>query len=335
MQIDGPQRALDAGTSPPRDIAARTDTVPAGVEYHRVLAGEKRQLGRGLLAIVLLVGGMWAMFLGFAVLARWLDLTFGIPQSADGRGLLTPTMHACGLLATGLIIPWSMFIQRWLYGVPGASLHSVFSRFRLDLFARALFVIAPAFVVLNVVSNYILPAESTAWVQSDLLWMLAVTLLLMPLQAAGEEYGIRGLIFRVAGSWGRGPRSSLVLGIAVSTVVFASIHLAGNPWLYLWYFILAVSAALITWRTGGIEIAVVIHVAFNTLSFVFAIAMSSDLAGGLDRSVNNAATGISMITPSLVVIATVVAVWFRTRHTGPVTTPVMDSQRAEGSAPQS
>ena len=34
-----------------------TPSVPDGVEYHRVLAGEKRRVGRGILAILLLVAG--------------------------------------------------------------------------------------------------------------------------------------------------------------------------------------------------------------------------------------------------------------------------------------
>lgn len=305
-----------------REGESRANAVPPGVEYHRVLAGDERRIGRGILAIVLLVGGMWAAILGFSVLAHWLDGVIGTPDTAPGRGPLTPALHAFGLVGNAVLLPWAMVIQRWLYGVPGASLHSVFSRFRFDLLTRALLIIAPAFVVLNVVSNYVLPSESTVWVQNDLLWILAATLVLMPLQAAGEEYGLRGLVFRVAASWGRGPRVSLFLGIAVSAAVFAAFHLAGDPWLYIWYFVLAVSTALITWRSGGIEIAVAIHVAFNTLSFVFAIALSTDLGAGIDRSTANAANGIALIGPALVVIATAIVVWIRTRATGPVRTPL-------------
>ena len=40
----------------PRSRALRP--VPPGVEYHRVLAGEERHVGRGILAIALLLGGM-------------------------------------------------------------------------------------------------------------------------------------------------------------------------------------------------------------------------------------------------------------------------------------
>lgn len=326
MHLNEPRPVIgDSMSAPPAKTPTRTHAVPPGLEYHRVLAGEKRRVGRGILAIVLVIGGMWGAILGFAVLARLVDEMLGVPQSAEGRGLLTPTMHAFGCFATALLIPWSMLVQHWLYGVPGASLHSVFSRFRFGLFTRTLFIIAPLFVVLNVVSNYVLPSESVIWHQTDLLWMMAAILLLSPLQAAGEEYGVRGLIFRVAGSWGRGPRTSLTLGVVVSATIFAAFHLSFDPYLYIWYFVLAVSSALITWRSGGIEIAVVLHAAFNTLSFVFAVGMSGDLTAGLDRSVADPSSGIALIGPCLVVIATLVVVWFRTRHTGPIKTPAFDS----------
>lgn len=233
-------------------------------------------------------------------------------------------MHAFGMFANALLIPLSMVIQRWLYGVPVASLHSVFSRFRFDLFARALLIIVPTFVVLNLVSSYLQPGESAVWRQSDLLWMLVATLLLVPLQATGEEYGLRGLVFRVAGSWGRGPRTSLVLGIGVTAVVFAAFHIAADPWLYVWYFVFAISTGLITWRSGGIEISIVIHAAFNTLGFIFAVGMSTDLSAAIDRSAGDETTALGLVGPSLILIATTIVVWFRTRHTGPVTTPPVD-----------
>ena len=59
------------------------------------------------------------------------------------------------------------------------------------------------------------PSPEGSWSVVDLLVMFAVTIVIVPLQSAGEEYGYRGLVFRVAASWGRGPRSALVLGVAV------------------------------------------------------------------------------------------------------------------------
>lgn len=325
MHLNNPHLVIDESKSArPEKDPKRGHTVSPGVEYHRTLAGDKRRIGRGILAIVLLLGGMWAAILGSILLARLFDQAMGIPPVAEGRGALTPTMHGFGMFANALLIPLSMLIQRWLYGVPFASFYSVFARFRFTLFARALFIIVPVFVVMNVVSTFVLPAEAVVWVQSEALWMLAATLLLVPLQATGEEFGLRGLVFRVASSWGRGRRTSLVLGIGVTGFAFAALHLAMDPWLWVWYFLFAITTCLITWRSGGIEIAIVLHVAFNTLNYVFAIGTSGDLSGASDRSGGNSTIAVSFILPALIFIAATIVVWFRTRNTGPVTTPPAD-----------
>ncbi|MGJ6967670.1 lysostaphin resistance A-like protein [Streptosporangium sp. G11] len=281
------------------------------VEYHRVLAGERRRVGRGILAIVLLLGGMLVFSVVLSVGAAALD-----DRGSDGS--YTPLTHAVGMFSLALLLPWSMVIQRWLYGVPGASLHSVFSRFRFDVFGRALLLILPVWVATLVVSDYLAPEPRSVWSDTDVLWLLATTLLLTPLQAAGEEYGFRGLIFRVAGSWTRGSRSGLVVGLIVMAVAFTASHGASDAWLNLWYVVLAIGTGLVTWRTGGLEIAVVLHALWNTLGFVFSIAMRSDLNSVVTDRDAGAATAATLI-PSAVVLVTVVIVWLTTRRTGPLT----------------
>lgn len=295
----------------------RTDTIPPDVEYHRVLAGEKRRIGRGILAIALLVGGLMFFTVVFTVVAAAVDAALG----AEDRAGYSPLIHIAGIASVALLIPWSMLIQRWLYGVKGASLHSVLSRFRFDIFGRALLFITPAFMVV-IVLQYLDPLPQTTWTYTDVLWMLAGTILIMPLQAAGEEYGFRGLILRVAGGWTRGARAGLVVGILVSSVAFAFVHLSTDAWLNVWYLVFAVSTALITWRTGGIEIAVVLHAVFNVLNFVFDTALRIDFDAVL---ADRATTAAEMLPGIVVMIAAAVIVWVRTRRTGPARTPRLEA----------
>lgn len=293
--------------STPATVAPRT-------EYHRALAGESRRIGRGVLAILLLVVGMMVFTVVLTVAAAAVDAANG----TEARGWSTPLVHAAGLVSVALLLPWSMVIQRWLYGVRGPSLHSVVSRFRLDLFGRALLVLLP--VVLAVMAFHYwtpLPQVPAPW--ADVLWLVLATLLLTPLQAAGEEYGFRGLVLRVAGGWARGARAGLALGVLVSSVTFALVHLSTDPWLNLWYLVFAASLAIITWRTGGLEIAVVVHALYNTLSFVLDAALRVDPAVLSDRSAG--AASIDVLVPAAVVVATTVVVWVRTRRTGPARTP--------------
>ncbi|MDT0331535.1 CPBP family intramembrane glutamic endopeptidase [Nocardiopsis lambiniae] len=294
--------------------------VPPGVEYHRVLAGDKRRIARGVLAIVLLVAGLFVISFAASQAAALIDARMGRTNPAAGGTDYTPLYHGATMFSLALLVPWSMLIQRWLYGVRGASLHSVLSRFRFDVLGRALLFIGPFWLIAITVLNVSTPAEQTHWPVADLVGMLVLTLLLVPLQAAGEEYGLRGLVFRVAGGWSRGPRVGLVVGVLVSSLLFTAIHGAGDLWINLWYFTLAVSLAVITWRTGGIETAVVIHALLNTLLFLFAIALHTDIGASIaDRS---AGTGSpALLVPSVTVAVIAAVVWLRTRRSGPAPTP--------------
>ncbi|MGP9501935.1 lysostaphin resistance A-like protein [Specibacter sp. AOP5-B1-6] len=310
----------------------RTNIIPPDVEYHRVLAGEKRRIGRGILAIMLLIGGMMFFSLVLAAIAAAVNAAMGV----DGPAANNPLIYATGMLSLALLIPWSMLIQRWLYGVKGASLHSVVSWFRFDIFGRALVIILPAWLVYIGV-QYLAPGsvpEGIAWTNTNVLLFILATLLLTPFQAAGEEYGFRGLIFRVAGGWARGARSGLVVGILVSAVAFAFIHLSTDPWLNVHYVIFAVGTALITWRTGGIEIAVVLHAGINTLVLMMEAALRQDFQAAVDRS---AGVGeISMIlAPALVIILTTVVAFIITWRRGPARTPALPSQDGEGNPARS
>jgi membrane protease YdiL (CAAX protease family) len=236
--------------------------VPTGVEYHRVLAGDKRRIGRGIVAIILLAAGLIIFPTVIGRTAALIDVQMGKTPPILGGTDYTPLSHASSMIALGLLIPWSMLIQRWLYGVPGASLHSVTSRFRFDLLGKSLLVLGPAWLIANALAA-LTPVEESPWSQTDLIALFIATMLLTPLQSAGEEYGVHGLIFRVIGSWTRNPRAGLVAGVLVSSALFTALHGATDPYIIVWYFVLWTGLAIITWRTGGLEIAVMLHAVLN------------------------------------------------------------------------
>lgn len=305
--------------------------VPPGWEYHQVLTGEKRQIWRGIAALLLLMGGMLVFAFGFTIVGFLIDALMGRGNIFRGEFEITPVNQAAGLLGLAMLLPWSMLIQRWLYGMRAATLHSVLSVFRLEVFARAFLIILPVWVIYMTALNLLAPYESTEWPFTDLLLMFAVAMLFAPIQSAGEEYGFRGLAFRVAASWGRGPRAALILGVVVSSLLFMVAHAALDPWLNLYYFVFGATLALITWRTGGLEVAVVIHAVNNAIAFLLTTVTQVDLEEGMDRSAG-AASPIMLLPCVLLVVITAV-VWFRTRHTGPPRTPMPESAQGPGSAP--
>ena len=315
----GSHRATDAAqTAAPPERG--WGSVPSGVPYHRVLAGEPRRVGRGILALALLLGGMFVLGVVLNVLAAGVDiLLLGRLDAALGGPAYTGVQHAGVMAGIALLVPWSMLIQRWLYGVRGVSLHSVRSVFRLHLLGRALLLLGPIWAVQASILAVLLPAAPAVWEVADLYGVLLATLLLTPLQAAGEEYGLRGLAFRIVGGWARGPRTALVVGVLATALIFAVMHLSTDPWLNLYYFTTGVTLALITWRTGGLETAVVIHALQNTLSFVFVLVARGDLnLGQVDRSAGVGSA--ALLVPCLVLIAVTAVVWWRTGRTGPALT---------------
>jgi len=289
------------------------------VEYHRVLAGEKRRVGRGLLAIALLVAGLFAFNIVLAVIAAFVDSQRGYTTPTFGGSDYTPLFLSANLVSIALLIPWSMLIQRWLYGVRGPSLHSVVSGFRFDLFGKAFLCIAPIWLFLSLIGPSVMPLQEVDWSTTTLLAVFTAGLLFTPLQAAGEEYGFRGLVFRVAASWGRGPRTALFLGVLVSSLAFTAVHLSTDPWFNLWCVSLSVSLAVITWRTGGLEIAVVVHAVHNTLASLVLAVLHADPNPALDRS---SGTGSAvLLVLCFAVLAVMAVVCWRTRASGPALTP--------------
>lgn len=312
--------------TPPATDVERRDREPAapnraapGVEYHRVLVGEKRRVGRGILAILLVLGGLQVFSIALSVGVSLVEARRGYTTPALGGTDYTPLYHAVSVGSVALLIPWSMLVQRWLYQVPGASLHSVASRFRFAVLGRSLLVLGPVVVAVLVVNDYFAPTETAPMTRTTVLWLFATSLVVAPLQSAGEEYGLRGLVFRVASSWGRGRRVALLLGLLVSSAAFAVIHLSTDPWLNLWYLVFGVTTGTIVWRTGGIEIAVVLHALFNTIGFTLDAALRTDFVSGADRE--SGAAGPYLLIAMLVWTAVAAVVHLRTRRTGPALTP--------------
>jgi membrane protease YdiL (CAAX protease family) len=291
-----------------------TPTTPAGLEYHRVYATEKRRILRGIVAIVLPVVG----FVGFAILYQRLSEVVDAALFARS-GPSTPLRQAAGALGLAALIPYCMLVQRVLYGVPARSLHSVAGRFRFGVLARALLVFGPPLLVVIAVGS-LGTSGSAPWTTADLVWFFVIGMLLTPLGAAGEEYGFRGLMFRVLGSWTRGARSGAVLGIVVTTVLFSLAHGTLDPFLFTSYLVLFSSTAIVTWRTGGLEVAVVLHGAYNVSFLVLATTLHVDVGGELAARSEAVGSWANLVPSAMLVVITAV-VWWTTRRTGPARTP--------------
>jgi membrane protease YdiL (CAAX protease family) len=307
------------------DDPAPTPPVPAGVEYHRVYAGRRGGVLRGSVAIALLVIGM----IGFAVLLDGMSVI--LDRALFGRsGPSTPLKQAAGALSVALLIPYCMLLQRVLYGLPPRSLHSVAGRFRYGVFGRALLAFGPpVLIVVAVVVGASDEGATVPWATADLVAFFVIGMVLIPLAAAGEEYGFRGLMFRVLGGWAKGARSGAILGIVVTTVLFSLAHGTLDPFLLTSYLVLFSSMAIITWRTGGLEVAVVLHGVYNLAFLVLGTTLHLDIGSQLANR-GEAVGSMANLVPSAALVFITAIVWWRTRNSGPARTPAAKPVTGQG-----
>lgn len=283
-----------AAPPPPPDFVA---TEP--LEYHRLYRGSPRYRWWKPL-VVLLVATVSYFFL-----ATVYSLLVMVPMLLFSETELTPEAIAALavpdtqrplslLLAFGsivLMIP-AVWFAMWAVGVtPVGRSWSVAARLRWGLLGRTAGLAVVAVAAMNVLgmglelllgsagSEPLAPAPSID--VSAALWSLFLVILLVPFQSAAEELVFRGLLMQVIGSWVRAPW----LAILLPSVVFGFSHIY-DVWGWCAVVAMALAAGWITWRTGGLEAAVSLHIVNNLAAFGFMVwgvggetAQTSDSGG--------------------------------------------------------
>ncbi|RUR03372.1 CPBP family intramembrane glutamic endopeptidase [Labedella endophytica] len=195
------------------------------------------------------------------------------------EGLADPRNPGDVLLLLGFIaigVPAVVLGSRWGGGMRGA-IHSVARRVRWGLLLRAASVVLPLYAVVLVGSFVLAPPTDLSWPPADgrLLAVLAVVLLLTPLQCAAEEYAFRALPQQVLGIWLRSP----LWGILLPVPLFMIGH--GYDWVgQIDLAVFAVCMGFLVWKSGGVELAIVVHTANNLVLFLLAPFSPSSLEQG-------------------------------------------------------
>ncbi|ACQ80069.1 Abortive infection protein [Beutenbergia cavernae DSM 12333] len=131
---------------------------------------------------------------------------------------------------------------------------------------------------------------------------LLVVLLLVPFQAAAEEYVFRGMLPQALASWlPWRTKAWRWVPFLVPTAAFTFSHGYGL-WGLLDVTVFALAAMWLTWRTGGIEAAIALHVLNNVVAF-------GVLGSGVLGSTENAAEGGSPIALALTAATSLLYVW--------------------------
>lgn len=178
-----------------------------------------------------------------------------------------PLILVFSLGSVALMLP-AIILARLIMGPrPLGLISSVEGRLRwrwmLRLVVPALIAFGASFVLYLLVlpplfGEPILPPVigPTTWV------MLGLVLLLVPLQATAEEYVFRGYLMQTLGGWLKHPAWAILIPVPL----FMAGHIY-DIWGLLDVGVFALFAGWITWRTGGLEAAIVAHVINNAAIF--------------------------------------------------------------------
>ncbi|HYI56252.1 MAG TPA: hypothetical protein VEX57_19955, partial [Microlunatus sp.] len=183
-----------------------------GTEYHRFLRTPRNAWWKGVVAIVGFVIGYLLLTTVLGIGAIAFDVITGRSTWEvynSGKVEITPALLLASNIGNALCIPLAMLLQWWIWGQPVRWLHSVTGGLRWGLLGRTAAIVVPLWLVYLGASAIAFPQSSgitgPGSFTGESVALLIIMLVTTPLQAAGEEYGARGLIMRSAGSWVASP----------------------------------------------------------------------------------------------------------------------------------
>jgi len=248
---------------------------PTVSNYHRLLRSDPRHrwwrpLLVGLTAVALYAVAMLAILL--AVVIAGLAVPAWEPVInrvwSDEVDLGDPATFALLLGSLILMLPALVLATRLTASRPLGLLSSVSgvlrSRWLLTATLLAFAIWLPVMAVWFAVEAAVGTLEVRQVAPATTLALLVMTLALVPFQAAAEEYVFRGYLAQLVGSWLRHPAFAVllptplfVLGHGYDTL--GAIDVAA----------FAVVCGWLTWRTGGLEAAIAVHIANNVVLMSF------------------------------------------------------------------
>lgn len=231
-----------------------------------------RMLLTGLLALVfylvLLLVVLVPVGIVSALLPQWgaeVQVLLGTREFFD---LDRPWLLVALVLPLILMIPALLLASRIVEGRGVGLLSSVAGRLRLGWLGRSLLLALGVFAVYFAVSLGVSAAigidVAPDFSHPGLVTMAVLVLLLIPFQAAAEEYVFRGYLMQLVGGWLRHPAFAILLPVPL----FVLGH-GYDVWGAASVGAFAIVAAWLTWRTGGLEAAIALHIVNNVLIFLF------------------------------------------------------------------
>ena len=266
-------------TEPPRTPADQPLDRPheqpldqEALQYHRLARSAERfrwwkPLTVGLVATIAYLL-MLATFLivvavaGLAIPGLWETADHFLNDPVED--LSEPGTYALGMILVALMLPAVLLATRVLGARPVGLVSSVAGRIRWGWLLRCVAIAGIVYVVaqLGAAAVTALRGESLAprFDSSHSLALVGLALLLVPFQAAAEEYLFRGYLMQTLGAWFRHPAIAIALPVPLF-VIGHEYETKGMVDIAAF----AVVAGWLTWRTGGLEAAIALHIVNNVV----------------------------------------------------------------------
>ncbi|GLY08447.1 type II CAAX endopeptidase family protein [Actinoplanes sp. NBRC 101535] len=284
--------------------------------YHRLARTEAHRWWRPVLGTLFIAASTAVLVVGAVLAIALAALIAGRPEDADGM----PTFGelpdlAFGFLSVAIMLPLTLLAARWIQRRPAGTLSSVTGRLRWRWLLACL-PVALAAIVLFMAGGLTLAGTTGEDIGMDdalagwmpFLTAMGVLLLVVPVQAAAEEYVCRGWLVQALGVWFRSPW----LPIAVQALVFAALHGWGTPWGFADLVVFGVVAGYLTVRTGGLEAAIALHVMNNLVSAGLAAAFGQL---GLDETAADMPWQMVAVDVPVLLAYAAVILWMHRRRT--------------------
>ncbi len=264
-------RATPWRHEPPAD--PRTGTAARLLPYHRLGHADPEHrwwkplvelllFGAFYLVLAIVLGIVWAVGLVAVRGEEALDEVFLPGAELD---ILDPAIFFVLFFSLVLMIPALLAARAIMGPRPLGLLLSVTGRLRRGLLGRcllaALVVYAVAQAAASLVEYALAGTPAAPQPVEGFWWLIAMIVLVVPLQCAAEELVFRGYLLQTVGRWLRRPVFAILLPVPLFT--FGHLY---DAWGLLAVAVMAVVAGYLTWRTGGLEAAIALHVVNNVVA---------------------------------------------------------------------
>lgn len=254
-------------------------------------------------AVGLYAGALLVVLIVSVVLALTAPGNWGPSEFLEDPTNPMDLLIMLGLIALGL--PAVVLGSRWGGGMRGA-IHSITGRVRWRLLLKASMVVVPFYTLVHTVTFVLAPpADITPLViDGKIVLVFVIILLLVPLQCAAEEYAFRALPQQLLGTWLRSP----LWGILVPVPLFMIGH--GYDWVgQIDLAVFAICMGFLVWKSGGIEIAIVVHTANNLILFFLAPLSPTSLHQGAVPP-----TALLLSVPMTLLVTAALTSWVSKTH---------------------